>query len=321
MQHAITRRTLIAGLATGIYGMTRRAGAATSPAWSYPLARNGGIPGDGFFIKHGFGCENPTYYPGWTHTGENWYGLEENAAGANVIAAADGTVVYADYDYPGRVVIIDHGIGFYSMYGHMEYALDVAAGDSVVRGKTLGTVLARPGEYERSHLHFEIRTFYLNDAVNGDHPRYGTNCGFRCPPGPGYWPTNAPEHPADLGWLNPTHVIARRMFSGDVAEANASVVVPGTVTPGRMAAWSEVPWREGSREMGAIPVAAGTRFRLLGVKSGTEAARGRSAAGYRLWYRIESPSGEPVWVSALSPDATNRNVDGSPAGVRFNLAP
>ena len=47
----------------------------------------------------------------------------------------------------------------------------------------------------------------------GDRPRYGFACGVNCPPGPGYWPIDAPENPSAMGWRNPTHVIAHRMYS------------------------------------------------------------------------------------------------------------
>ena len=317
----LTRRTVVAAAASiGLGSSVRRRVDAAEPVWSYPLAWPGRIPGDGFFIKHGFGCENPSYYPGLRHTGENWYGLTENAAGADVLAVSDGTVVYADYDYPGRVVILEHTGGLFSVYGHLDYGLAVAVGDAIVRGERLGAVLARPDEFARSHLHFEIRTFYLRDEVNGDHPRHGFTCGYRCPPGPGYWPLDAPEHPADLGWLNPVHVIARRMSANATGNA-AQVVVVSEISSQRLPTWSDLPWRDGSVQLDGIEIASGDRFRLTGVKAGSEATRGRNAAGYRLWYRIERRSSETVWVNALAPDASERNLDGSPAGIRFDLLP
>lgn len=317
MDRRLSRRAFAGGvLGAGIALIGRDSRAAGEPAWSYPIARAGGIPGDGFFIRHGFGCENATYYPGLAHTGENWYGVAENAAGAPVLAAADGEVVYADYDYPGHVVIVAHAGGLYSVYGHLDYELAVGVGDAVVRGQALGTVLARTDEYERSHLHFEIRTFLIEDIVNGDHPSYGFTCGYQCPPGPGYWPLDAPEHPADLGWLNPTHVIARRARAGDM-----TIVVPSDPGSDRLPTWDDLPWRAGSRRLDDLPVAPGDRFRVAEVKAGTETARGRNARGYRLWHRLERPSGELAWVEALTPDAADRNHDGAPSGIRFNLLP
>ena len=183
-----------------------------APRFSYPIGLPGRPLGDGFFIRHGYACENAAYYPGLLHTGENWYAIEGNAAGAGIYAVAAGTVVFAGYDYPGRVVIVRHEPDLYSMYGHLEYDLAVEQDQTVERGQLLGTVLARTDDLDRSHLHFEIRTFLTVDAINGDTPRHGFTCGFRCPPGPGYWPIDAPEHPSELGWRNPTHAIARRAF-------------------------------------------------------------------------------------------------------------
>ena len=41
--------------------------------------------------------------------------FDGNSAGAPVYAVADGTVVFAGSDYPGRVVIVQHDGGIYSM--------------------------------------------------------------------------------------------------------------------------------------------------------------------------------------------------------------
>ena len=69
-----------------------------------------------------------------------------------------------------------------------------------------------------------MRTFFTTPEVNGNAPRYGVGCGFDCPPGPGYWPIEAPEHPSAMGWRNPTHVINRRAWPGGVPEGMEVVV-------------------------------------------------------------------------------------------------
>src|SRR5215204_1375126 len=94
------------------------------------------------------------------------------------------------------------------MYGHLDYALSLAVGDVVERGQPVGTILARTDGRAPSHLHFEIRTFLTMPEVNGASPRYGFACGVECPPGPGYWPIEAPDNPVDVGWRNPSHAIA-----------------------------------------------------------------------------------------------------------------
>ncbi|HEU5433868.1 MAG TPA: M23 family metallopeptidase, partial [Thermomicrobiales bacterium] len=230
---SVTRRAFAAGLASAPALLRARPIAAQSPAlpFSYPIGKPGQVAGDGFFIRIGYACENVVYYPGWWHTGENWHAVAGDTYGAEVYAVAAGAVQFADYDYPGRVVIVRHAPDLFSMYGHLDYALDVAVGDTVARGQRLGTVLKRSDDPARSHVHFELRTFYIRDNINGASPQYGVHCGYECPPGPGYWPMNAPEHPSDLGWRNPTHVIARRAFSGGAAPAGAAALVPAAADP------------------------------------------------------------------------------------------
>src|SRR5687768_11943571 len=192
--------------------LTRAQGAL--PRFSYPIAWPGELPGDGFRIRHGYATENTWYNPGYWHTGEDWYALEDETAGAEVHAIAAGEVVFAGSDYPGRVVIVQHEDDLFSMYGHLDYSLPVGEGQAVERGQVLGTVLLRTDGAAPSHLHLEVRTFLTTFEVNGEGPRYGFGCGYQCPPGPGYWPIDAPEHPSVMGWRNPTHVIARRAFPG-----------------------------------------------------------------------------------------------------------
>ena len=55
-----------------------------------------------------------------------------------VPAAANGIVVLAEpLGIYGNAVIIDHGMGVFSMYGHMS-RLEVKAGEQVEKGKTIG---------------------------------------------------------------------------------------------------------------------------------------------------------------------------------------
>ena len=65
-------------------------------------------------------------------------------------------------------------------------------------------------------------------------PRYDFRCGANCPPGPGYWPIDAPDLPSDLGWRNPTHTINRRAFAGYKNQLNAALDVSGAMV-GRVA--------------------------------------------------------------------------------------
>jgi len=101
-----------------------------------------------------------TQYPIWYHMALDI----ANPGGPPVMAADDGivtTVKYLTYDY-GHHVVIDHGNGFSSLYGHMT-DIYVTPGQRVTRG----TVIGRMGSTGRStgtHLHFEIR--YNGSAQN-----------------------------------------------------------------------------------------------------------------------------------------------------------
>jgi len=76
--------------------------------------------------------------------------------GTPVLAAADGVVVYAEWQSGyGRLVIIDHGSGLQTYYGHLS-KFNVVEGQEVRRGD----VVARSGASGRvtsPHLHYEVR--------------------------------------------------------------------------------------------------------------------------------------------------------------------
>jgi len=80
--------------------------------------------------------------------------------GSPVIAPADGVVTYADFlgGY-GRAVMVDHGHGISTRYGHLA-AFAVAAGQQIHRGDTIGYV-GLSGRSTGPHLHYEVR---INDT-------------------------------------------------------------------------------------------------------------------------------------------------------------
>ena len=85
--------------------------------------------------------------------------------GQPVVAPADGVVIFADFmgGY-GRAVMIDHGHGITTRYGHLG-SFAVMSGQHVHRGDTIGYV----GESGRStgpHLHYEVR---INDTPVNPH--------------------------------------------------------------------------------------------------------------------------------------------------------
>jgi murein DD-endopeptidase MepM/ murein hydrolase activator NlpD len=308
------------GIAAVLAARLRPASAqSVSPAFSLSIGFPDRVPGDGFFVRHGYACENTWYNPGWWHTGEDWYVLSGDTAGALIYAVADGEVVFAGSNYPGLVVIIRHAADLYSMYGHLDFAASVETGQPVRRGARLGTVLNRTDGRAPSHLHFELRTFLTAPEVNGDRPRYSYGCGFQCPPGPGYWPIDAPEHPTAMGWRNPTHVIARRAYP-DSPPAASEVVVSSEASDSA-ALWSEPSDHADARRVGDLALSPGDRYRLHSVATGREASYETSAEGYRMWYRIALPEGDRVWLQAAVPSDHDIGSDGRPSSVRFNLIP
>jgi murein DD-endopeptidase MepM/ murein hydrolase activator NlpD len=73
--------------------------------------------------------------------------------GTPVVAVNAGRVaLVADFFFPGRLVAIDHGLGLYTLYFHLDSAA-VSQGDLVERGQTIGTVGAT-GRATGPHLHF-----------------------------------------------------------------------------------------------------------------------------------------------------------------------
>lgn len=90
-----------------------------------------------------------------------WYHMAldiANPTGPPVIAADTGTVTYAgciNWGY-GCHVIVDHGNGYQTLYGHLS-RYNVEAGDSVNQGGQIG-IMGSTGRSTGTHLHFEIRS-------------------------------------------------------------------------------------------------------------------------------------------------------------------
>ena len=77
---------------------------------------------------------------------------------APIAATASGTVVFAGGVYCcsyGYYVVIDHGDGFTSLYGHLS-RFNVAEGQRVSQGEVIG-VGGESGLATSAHLHFEVR--------------------------------------------------------------------------------------------------------------------------------------------------------------------
>lgn len=306
MVNHISRRLLVAGALVP----WRRLRAAM-PEWaSAPIGWPGEVPGAGFLIRHGFACENPWFAAGWWHTGEDWYAIDGDTAGANVFAVAAGEVVYADYSYPGRVVIVRHDVELFTMYGHLNPDSVPQVGATVIAGERIGTVLQQAAQrgpgMAPSHLHFEVRTFFTEDLVNGDSPQHGVNCGFQCPPGPGYWPQSAAEHPVHLGWRNPTLFALGRLGEG-LPEA---VPVEANTLPGALMLHAEP---DAASEVLAELELSGAL--LQAVVADPADSLMTSAEAYRAWFEVELAGGERGWVQAVVPSSVETGSDGRPSAV------
>jgi murein DD-endopeptidase MepM/ murein hydrolase activator NlpD len=84
------------------------------------------------------------------------HGLDIGAkTGSSVKATADGKVTFASKQGSlGNLVIIDHGHGMLTRYGHLSKIL-INRGDIVKRGEIIGEV-GNTGRSTGSHLHYEV---------------------------------------------------------------------------------------------------------------------------------------------------------------------
>jgi septal ring factor EnvC (AmiA/AmiB activator) len=84
-------------------------------------------------------------------------GIEITAPqGRDIVAVADGTVIYADwFKGYGRLVILDHGSGYFTLYAHASDIL-IKTGESVSSGQVIARV-GDSGSLEGPQLYFELR--------------------------------------------------------------------------------------------------------------------------------------------------------------------
>jgi len=76
--------------------------------------------------------------------------------GSPVIATADGRVIFSgERQGYGKVVVLDHGFGYQTVYAHNS-RLSAPVGTRVVRGQTIAHV-GKSGHTTGTHLHYEVR--------------------------------------------------------------------------------------------------------------------------------------------------------------------
>lgn len=130
---------------------------------------NVNIPlGDGLMYRH----KHPVLgTPRWHH------GQDFSAPrGTEVYATGSGTVTragWSPYGF-GKMVEIDHGYGFVTIYGHLS-KVDITAGEKVKRGDLLG-LSGSTGISSGPHLHYEVHyygkvknpVYYFHDELTKD---------------------------------------------------------------------------------------------------------------------------------------------------------
>lgn len=101
------------------------------------------------------------------------YGMDfSSPRGTPVYATGDGVVTRADNKATGygNHIVIDHGYGYESLYGHL-YKYNVKAGQKVQRGDLIGFV-GSTGRSEGPHLHYEV--FKDGERINPMNFYYGS---------------------------------------------------------------------------------------------------------------------------------------------------
>ncbi len=84
------------------------------------------------------------------------FGMAGGSFGKPIYAVAGGTVLKAAYNsYNGNYILIDHGNGLVTYYGHCN-SISVSAGQKVKQGQVIGAV-GKTGYVTGPHVHFEIR--------------------------------------------------------------------------------------------------------------------------------------------------------------------
>jgi murein DD-endopeptidase MepM/ murein hydrolase activator NlpD len=126
-----------------------------SSEWAFPTNKDA-------IVTSGFGYRfDPVYKINKLHKGVDLARADNKVSYINY-AVDDGEVVAAGDvgDGYGNKVVIDHGGGIKTLYGHMQSGtLQVKIGDKILKGKALG-VMGKSGAATGVHLHFEVR---IND--------------------------------------------------------------------------------------------------------------------------------------------------------------
>jgi len=152
-QLSILKNTAMSGVAgAGISASYGHLGTLSTSDWERLAAAPSLWPVEGI-VTGSFGERiDPFNGEGAFHTGIDI----STPFGTPIIAPADGTVRAASFiNGYGRTIILDHGHGITTLYGHMS-AYGTAEGVTVHRGDVIGYV-GSSGRSTGSHLHYEVR--------------------------------------------------------------------------------------------------------------------------------------------------------------------
>jgi murein DD-endopeptidase MepM/ murein hydrolase activator NlpD len=127
------------------------AATSTSRLWSGPFVQLGNSQ-----VEAGFADDRTYVFEGRDVDRQTHLGYDLAVTSAIPIQAANaGKVLHADWlGIYGNCVVVDHGMGVASLYGHLS-SIDVRAGDSVQKGQVLGRS-GMTGLAGGDHLHFTM---------------------------------------------------------------------------------------------------------------------------------------------------------------------
>ncbi|MDA1926517.1 peptidoglycan DD-metalloendopeptidase family protein, partial [Bacillus cereus] len=93
------------------------------------------------------------------------------AKGTPIMASKSGTVEFAGFGVSGQgfggygnVVVIKHGDGRWTLYGHMD-SISTTVGAKVQQGQVIGKV-GSTGDSTGNHLHFEVKNQFIGGQVD-----------------------------------------------------------------------------------------------------------------------------------------------------------
>lgn len=131
----------------GIFACNSTAWQVGSGAWQFPTTEH--------WIS-GYEFTPPT------HNGLDYAGR----SGFRLFAADGGVIIYAGWSSRGygNTVVVDHGNGYLTLYGHLlDNGIVKSCGDSVDAGELIG-YMGSTGNSSGPHLHFEVK--YNGSTVN-----------------------------------------------------------------------------------------------------------------------------------------------------------